>query len=361
MARPGVKNKKKSPYASEVSELKKKLQRLTEQLESRERELAEVTEQQAATCEILRVISSSPNGLQSVLDRVAESAARLCSTNDAAIFRVEESMLRRVATFGSFPVSSSIGLIPANRDTVTGRAMVERQTIHVHDLQARLDEFPESTIRLAALERTTVHVADLLSDPTFAPKPCELYEKGDVRTVLSVPMLREDKLIGVITTWRREVRPFSDKQVALVKTFADQAVIAIENVRLFQELQDRNRDLTEALEQQTATGEILGVIAGSPTDIQPVLDTVAENAARLCDSADAQIYRVEGDMMRKVVRYGIVPDTIPVGEVRPISRGSNTGRAIVDRQAVHIHDMLAESETDLPDIWHKTQLVSIVT
>src|SRR5215510_11414769 len=142
MARPAVTKKKKSPYANEVSELKKKLQRVTEQLESRERELVEATEQQAATSETLRVISSSPNGLQSVLDRVAESAARLCDTNDAAVFCVEEGMLRLVARFGSFPVSSSIGLIPANRDTVTGRAMVARQTIHVHDLQARLTSFP---------------------------------------------------------------------------------------------------------------------------------------------------------------------------------------------------------------------------
>ena len=353
MARPAVTKKKKSPYANEVSELKKKLQRVTEQLEYRERELVEATEQQAATSETLRVISSSPNGLQSVLDRVAESAARLCDTNDAAIFCVEEGMLRLVARFGSFPVSSSIGLIPANRDTVTGRAMVERQTIHVHDLQARLDEFPESTIRLAALERTTVHIADLLSDPTFAPKPRELYEKEDVRTVLSVPMLREDKLIGVITTWRREVRPFSDKQVALVKTFADQAVIAIDNVRLFQELERKtadlensNYELRETLKQQTATSEILGLIASSPTDIQPVLNAMAINAARLCDATDAQIRLVEGDGTRLVASFG-------TGSAPDFSRntiGSPAGRAILNRETVHVNDMVEAIRTEYPDI-----------
>src|SRR5262245_28352208 len=353
MARPAVTKKKKSPYANEVSELKKKLQRVTEQLESRERELVEATEQQAATSETLRVISSSPNGLQSVLDRVAESAARLCDTNDAAIFCVEEGMLRLVARFGSFPVSSSIGLIPANRDTVTGRAMVERQTIHVHDLQARLDEFPESTIRLAALERTTVHIADLLSDPTFAPKPRELYEKEDVRTVLSVPMLREDKLIGVITTWRREVKPFSDKQVALVKTFADQAVIAIDNVRLFQELERKtadlensNYELRETLKQQTATSEILGLIASSPTDIQPVLNAMAINAARLCDATDAQIRLVEGDGTRLVASFG----TASAPEFARNTIGSPAGRAILNRETVHVNDMVEAIRTEYPDI-----------
>src|SRR5207247_1923468 len=128
-----------------------------------------------------------------------------------------------------------------------------------------------------------------------------------IRTILSVPMLREDRLIGVMTTWRREVRVFTDKQVALVQTFADQAVIAIENVRLFKELEDRNHQLTEALEQQTATSEILRVIASSPNDVQPVLDVVAENAARLCDAKDAVIRRVDGDRLRVVATYGPMP------------------------------------------------------
>jgi GAF domain-containing protein len=161
--------------------------------------------------------------------------------------------------------------------------------------------------------------------------------------------------------WRRDVQPFSEKQIKLIETFADQAVIAIENVRLFQELQARNRDLTEALEQQTATSEILRVIASSPTDIQPVLDAVAENAARLCGASDAQIMRVEGNFVRKVAIYGILPHMRGIGEGRPISRGSGSGRAILDRQTVHIHDMTAEREEEYPEVWRTDQSMGIRT
>src|SRR5262249_32467463 len=125
-----------------------------------------------------------------------------------------------------------------------------------------------------------------------------------VRTALATPLLRESVPIGVIMIRRTEVRPFSDKQIALLKTFADQAVIAIENVRLFKELQERNRDLTEALEQQTATSEILGVIASSPNDLTPVLETVAQNAARLCEAKSAQVFRIDGDVLRLAANYG---------------------------------------------------------
>ena len=151
---------------------------------------------------------------------------------------------------------------------------------------------PEGPLRRAAFERQVVHVVDLMADPSFKPQTLHLTEQA--RTVLAVPLLRENKLIGVVGIWRREVTPFTDAQIALVKTFADQAVIAIENVRLFTELQASNRELSEALEQQTATSEILRVISRSPTDIQPVLDAVAANATRVCGATDAIIMRVEG-------------------------------------------------------------------
>jgi GAF domain-containing protein len=320
MVRLGVTKKKKSPRSTdELSQLKDELRRVSEQLESHKRALAEATEQQTATSEILRVISRSPTGLQSVLDRVAERAARLSGSNDAGIFRVEEGMLRRVARFGSLPVSWSIDLIPANRDTVTGRATVERHTIHIHDLQARLDEFPESRRRGAG---------------------------SGARTVLATPLLREGESIGCITIRRMETQPFSEKQIALLRTFADQVVIAIENVRLFQELQDRNGDLTESLEQQTATSEILRVIASSPADIEPVLNAVAESAARLCEATNAVIYRVDGDVIHPAAVHGVMP---PAPKGTPVNRRTPVGRAIVDRQAMHVRDLLAEVDTEYPE------------
>ena len=168
-----------------------------------------------------------------------------------------------------------------------------------------------------------------------------------MRTSLAVPLLKENNLIGAIAIHRREVRPFTDTHIKLVTTFADQAVIAIENVRLFQELEVRNRDLTEALEQQTATSQILGVIASSPTDIQPVLDAVAESAARLCDAPSAVIHRIDGNIMRRVAASGQAPHGM-IGEETTINRASPSGRAIIDKRTIHIHDMAVEVETEFP-------------
>jgi len=164
--------------------------------------------------------------------------------------------------------------------------------------------------------------------------------------MIAVPMFREGTPVGVIWVARAQAGPFANSQIALLKTFADQAVIAIENVRLFKELQVRNRDLTEALEQQTATSEILRVIASSPTDIQPVLDVVAENAARLCEATDAAIWRADGENLQSVAHYGPVLQLQPQ---RPLNRGWPTGRAVVDRQTIHVHDIAEEIETEFPE------------
>lgn len=280
-------------------------------LQSVKRELANALEQQAATSEILRVIASSPTDIQPVLETVAESAARLCEATNVVIYRVDGDVIHPVAVHGFMPPAPEGTAI--SRRTAVGRAIVDRQTLHIHDLLAEIDtEYPDSR----AIQEIT-----------------------GTRTSLSTPLLREGISIGAIHVRRNEVRPFSENQIALLKAFADQAVIAIENVRLFQEL-------TEALEQQTATSEILGVIASSPTDIQPVLDTVAKNAARLCDSSDAQIYRVEGDMARKVASHGVVSPVLGVGETRPLSRSSPSGRAIVDRRPILIRDCQTESGLD---------------
>jgi GAF domain-containing protein len=279
--------------------------RLFKELQERNRDLAEALEQQTATSEILRVIASSPTDIQPVLNVVAENAARLCDASDVVIRKLDEGELRRVAHFGSLPTFT------IDKTLVVSRAVIEKQTIHVHDAATEVQgESPDDKI---------------------------LHERTGTRTILVTPLLREGVPIGVIVIRRTEVRPFSEKQIKLLETFADQAVIAIENVRLFKELEERNRQITEALEQQTATSEILQVIASSPTDIQPVLDVVAENAARLCEAADAVIFRTDRDLFRPVASFGALP-VLERQTVRPLSRGYFAGRAMLDRDVVHVQD-----------------------
>jgi len=302
----------KSPSKTRRPSPKKADAKLVRENKELRRERDESLERETATSDILRMIASSPTELQLVLDALVESAARLCDARDVLIDRVDGDFLEHVAVYGPMPMAQSRR--PLTRGTPAGRAVIDHQTIHIHDVLPLLDtEYPEAKAR---------------------------QQVTGTRAALVVPLLREGVAIGTIQLRRSEARPFSDKQIGLLKTFADQAVIAIENVRLFNELK-------ESLEQQTATSEILGVIASSPTDIQPVLDVVAENAARLCDAVDAQIFRVDGNGYRHVALYGSLPVT-ERGDVRPLMRGLVTGRAIIDRQTIHIHDLAAEPEDDLP-------------
>src|SRR5262249_38986948 len=182
-----------------------------------------------------------------------------------------------------------------------------------------------------------LHAADVCAQTDFPT----LGLGTSTRTFLVVPLRQHGELVGVMGARRIEVRPFTPAQIKLLETFADQAVIAIENVRLF-------RELKESLEQQTATSEILGVIASSPTDIQPVLDVVAENAARVCGATDAVIFRVDGNSLNRAAHFG--PILWAGGEESSaISRGLVAGRAVVDRRTIHIHDMATESETEFPE------------
>ena len=305
---------KKSPSKPRRPSPKKADAKLVRENKDLRRERDESLEREAATSDILWMIARSPTELQPVLDAIAERAAKLCEAEDAAIFRVDSNSYRRAAHFGPVPMATVLGEGRViDRDTPPGRAIADRQTIHVHDLQAAGAEFPGAKTRGIAM---------------------------GLRTVLSTPLLREGIAIGAIHIRRRELRPFSDKQIKLLETFAAQAVIAIENVRLFQELK-------ESLEQQTATSEILGVIASSPTDIQPVLDTIAENAARVCGSYDAVIRLVEGNMLRLAAHYGPVEPGF--GVERPLTRGSAGGRAVIDRQTIHIEDLKAVVTTEFPE------------
>ena len=242
-------------------------------------ELKESLEQQTATSEILGVIASSPTDVQPVLDTIAENAARVCNSYDAVIRLVEGDVLRLAGHKGPIPFFGP-SEIPINRGSVTGRTVVEGQPVHIEDLLSlAATEFPE--ILQAGIER-----------------------EGD-RTQLAVPLMREGVAIGAILIRRMVVDPFTEKQIALLETFADQAVIAIENVRLFKELQDRNRELTEALEQQTATSEILRVISSSPTDLEPVFQTILDNAVRLCEAQNGALFRFDGETLRSVALYNV--------------------------------------------------------
>ncbi len=286
-----------------------------------QRALTESLDRQTATGEILRVISSSPTDIQPVLDALVKSAARFCGADDAVIHRLEGDGLPVAAHYG--PILAPIGFVtPAVRGTTAGRCVLERRAVHVADYQVETEEFAEGSATA---------------------------REFGVRTILSVPLLREGVPLGAIILRRTEVQPFSDKQIALLQTFADQAVIAIENVRLSKELEAKNHDLTEALDQQMATSEILRVISSSPTDVQPVLQAVAENAARLCDAAFDVVNRFDGDFVTLGASYHVAPEELEVLNTsvypsRRPTRETASGRALIDRATVHIHDIRSDPE-----------------
>ena len=238
--------------------------RLFKELQARNAEITEALEQQTATAEILKVISSSPTDTQPVFEAIIDNAMRLCDAPTGGLRLYDGEHLRRVAGRGASPEFSKWAaenpFTAASPSGSLARLIAERQPMHI------LDRRETRSYR----EGNPLTVAQVDLD--------------GVRTSLVVPMLKEGRLVGAIVVNRREVRAFTQKQIALIRTFADQAVIAIENVRLFKELQARNAEITEALEQQTATAEILKVISSSPTDTQPVFEAIIDNALRLCDA-----------------------------------------------------------------------------
>ncbi|PTE12363.1 GAF domain-containing protein [Mesorhizobium helmanticense] len=284
--------------------------RLFEEVQARTAELSEALAQQTATADVLKVISRSAFDLQPVLTTLLDSAIHLAGGDMGAISLRDGDWLRVMTGTGwtdELRAYEESHPHPIGRGTFQGRA---------------------------ALEGATIHVPDVSKDMEY--KRQEAASMGHFRAALSVPLKRGQEVIGVFGMARRTVGPFSQRQIELVESFADQAVIAIENVRLFDEVQARNREVTEALERETATGSILRVIAASPTDIEPVLDAVAESAARLCDAHDATIYLRQGDRLAVGAHHG----PIQVDDAGlPVARDVVTGRAVLDRAPVHVHDL----------------------
>jgi len=268
-------------------------------------ETKEALERQTATAEILKVISGSPTNLQPVFDCIAQRAAALSSAKYVYVTTFDGRLIQMGAAHGPgadahrkhYPMQPSMG-------TLAGRVV---------------------------LTQRSVAISDMLADPTYEQK--ESVATIGFRCGLGVPMIREGQVVGCIVAAREETGAFPDKVVELLKTFADQAVIAIENARLFNETK-------EALDQQTAIAQILRVISGSPTDVKPVLDAIAERAARLCDASAASMYLIEGDALRHLASKGPSPDAVTHVETLPIDRATMTGRAVLERRTIHVPDLL---------------------
>jgi GAF domain-containing protein len=310
--------------AIENVRLFKELQEKNEALTQAHGQVTEAFQQQTATSEILRVISSSPTNVQPVFDTIARSTVRLCEAARCAVWRPEGDLFCCVARYAEGHVVSVSPGDVLEADSLPGMAIRERQILQVNDVP---------------------------NNPTVPPKYRDMARIGGYRSLMAVPMMRDEVVLGVITVVRPTSAEFSDQQIGLVKTFADQAVIAIENVRLFTELQASNRELTTALEQQTATSEILRVISGSPTDVHPAFDAIANSALRLTGAVMATVYEFDGSLVHlRVLVPGDWPhaDDFRLDFPRPAAPTFAAGRVILERAVFHRADL--QNDPDTPEM-----------
>ena len=277
-------------------------------------------EQQTATSDVLQVISSSPGDLEPVFATMLENATRFCDAKFGNVYLWDSDAFRLVATHNTPP------------------AFAESRR------RAAFRPNPGHPFRTLVETKQVFHVADVAALPGYKerdPQIVEPVELGGIRTCLGVPMLKDNNLIGALVIFRQEVRPFSDKQIALLTNFAAQAVIAIENARLLNELRQRTADLAEALEQQTATSEVLQVISGSPGDLQPVFAAMLENAARICDANFGNIFRWDGDALWLVATHNTPPAFIEHRRRVPFrpNQGNPIGDMLKANAAIHVADL----------------------
>src|SRR6266446_8628435 len=297
---------------------------LKKEIATLRRELAESLEQQTATSEVLQVISASPGELEPVFQKMLENATRVCGAKFGTMHLLEGDITTRVALYN---------VPPAYAEALGTR------TFRPH---------PEGGLGQVIRTKQVAHIADVRANPAYLegnPAIVALSDLGGARTLVTVPMLRDAELVGMIVVYRQEVRPFTDKQIELLSNFARQAVIAIENTRLLNELR-------ESLQQQTATSDVLKVISRSTFDLTTVLQTLVESAARLCDADAATVTRQKDGRLVRAEAYGYSPEFIEHLRALPVEpgRGSAMGRALLEGKAVHIADVLADPDYALTQV-----------
>ncbi len=307
--------------------------RLLNELRQRTDDLSESLEQQTATSEVLKVISSSPGDLQPVFQAMLENAVRICEAKFGALFQWDGKVFHAVAEYGvppSFAELQRRAPVHPVPGTALGHVATTKQTVQIADLR------------------------DLRAAPAYRDDPVrrDLIDTAGARSIIAVPMLKDNGLVGTISIYRQEVRPFTDKQIALVTSFAHQAVIAIENTRLLNELRQRTDDLSESLEQQTATSEVLQVISSSPGELEPVFRAMLEKATRICGARFAVLFRHENGTVEPVATRDVPEEFaryLRERGARPPRSGSGLDRMIRTKEVMHVHDVLSNAvERDGP-------------